>query len=452
MTTAPAESVERTAALGVPVRTPTDRKPYWHRDEPLLAVTHMDPGHARLRELFPSGWQHLARTKTVMDGIAALDVPFAVPETDHLEQIAPLLTLAASELEQFADSEASSAGQATAAQARVAADRLLAYAHTGEWKPITLSPPVADEPWLYCGPLNTWAMHKTRYAIGFLLTVLRPDLQPAVDWVDAHLTDIRTTAADTLAADAVRSTLEIRPIMLVADLVLAGGESAFGHKNFAHFFPLEAPNSTVLGAEFTVVFANIHNERLRRCSTALLDAYRGEPSSISLNAVLAASLRWFRCHDLAHFWRRDPGSDDLPMRGLTDFETKILEEMYADTLGLACAASDGSAEGLGYAFTAELFRYLSRRHHHFADSAAAMMTIGWLHERGIFPEASDGQWLPEAGAVLAELIKIIHGVLWDADETGLEDLRSAHRTGMRFRDSLSDLFRSVPTDLAYTTG
>jgi hypothetical protein len=449
MTEAPANGVERTAALGIPVRTPTDRKPYWHRDEPLVAVTHLDPDHARLRELFPDGWQHLARTKTVMDSVAALDVPFAVPETEHHRRIAPLLTLAASELEQFAATQAGLAGRATGAQARVAADRLLAYAHTGEWKPITLGPPVADEPWLYCGPLSTWAMHRTRSAIGFLLVVLRPDLQPAVDWVDVHLAEVRATAAAALAADAVRSTLPIRPVMLVGDLVLAGGESAFGHKNFAHFFPLEAPNSTVLGAEFTVVFANIHAERLRRCSTALLESHQGEPAPVPLDAVLAASLRWFRCHDLAHFWRRDPGSGDLPMPGLTDFETKILEEMYADTLGLACA---GSADGLGYAFTAELFRYLSRRHHHFADSAAAMMTIGWLHERGVFPEATDGQWLSGSAVALAELVRIIHGVLWDADATGLDALRSAHRTGMRFRDGLSDLFRSVPTDLAYTTG
>ncbi|WP_055589230.1 hypothetical protein [Peterkaempfera griseoplana] len=452
-TTEPQAVLTRTPVLGVPVRQPTTASPYWHREQPLVAVTHVDPDHAGLREQFPRSWHHLVRLKGLIDGIAALEAPAAVGPALHLQRISPLLTAAAHELLQFAEAEQAEHSREAVAQARIAADRLLHYAFTQEWKPVVLRQPEPDRPWLYCGPLSTWAMHTVHSPLALLVVLPRADLQSEIEAVDARLPEIQPVVARVLGS-GVKSVQQVNPTMQIADLLLAGGESRVGHKNFAHFFPLEAPGSTVDGSEFTVVFANVHTSRLERCSLKLLG--RLQPSAAGqgdLDEVLRASLRWFRCHDLAHFWRRSVvDGSGRPAPGLTPFEQMTLEETYADVLGLLSAVSFFPTPSLGKAFIAELLRYLSRRHHHFADSGAAALAAGWLIESGISLPPTDAHWLDKAEPRLEELADCLHGALWDADPAHLDALRAALAVGVSFREDLTELFQLIPTDLDYIFG
>lgn len=459
----------RTALLDIPLRTPTTQSPFWHREQPLLAVTHLDPGHSRLREQFPNGWGHLVRVKTLMDGIAALEAPDAATPGAHLRRIAPLLTAAAQELQCFTEAETGTTGagaETTGAagtgpaerlsdavsQARTAADRLLHYAHTQEWQPVTLSAPAPGRPWLYCGPLNTWAMHRVHTPFGFLVAAPDAVLQQEIDAVDTRLPEIGPIVGRILKGP-IRSVQRVTPTMRITELLLAGGESRAGHKNFAHFFPLEAPHSVVDAAEFTVVFANVHAARVRRCSFKLLDRYQGAAASQQQGEILRSSLRWFRCHDLAHFWRRtDVAGDGHPAAGLTPFERMTLEEAYADVLGLLSAASLFPTPALAQAFIAELLRYLSRRYHDFADSGAAALTAGWLIERGVSLQSMDDHWFDKAVPPLEELARCLHLTLWEADPACLGELRSGLSVGAGLRNDLAALYQEIPTDLEYTFG
>jgi hypothetical protein len=202
-----------------------------------------------------------------------------------------------------------------------------------------------------------------------------------------------------------------------------------------------------------VVFANVHRERLERCSLKLLDQYQELSGTLELEETLRASLRWFRCHDLAHFWRRTivKGSGNA-VPGLTSFEAMTLEETYADVLGLLSAAPFFPVESLGRAFAAELLRYLSRRNHHFADSGAAVLTVGWLTNQGISLQGQDDHWLEKALPPLTELAGCLHRALWEADATDIPELRAALAAGNRFRETLAELHQSVPTDLDYIFG
>ena len=206
-----------------------------------------------LQRHFPRSWQRLVRVKALFDGIASLDVPAAMSRAVHRRRIAPLLIAAAQELSQFAMADNSGPGRTARAQARVAAYRLRLFAESGEWPPVILRPPGPGEPWMYCGPLNTWAMHATRTPLGFLLVSPRPDLQAEPGAVDANIGAIAAAPGGP-----IRSANAIRPTMHVTDMLLTGGDSSAGHKHFAHFFPLETPAPSVDGPGFTVVFSNTH--------------------------------------------------------------------------------------------------------------------------------------------------------------------------------------------------
>jgi hypothetical protein len=450
--TSTVESPSATALLGIPQRVPSDQTPFWHRPVPLVAVTHVDPDHARLRSCFPTSWEHLVRAKTILDGTAVLDNPRIIPPAVYEQRIAPLLSAAAYEFIQLAGAEEASGRREVAEQARVTAHRLLGFANTGEWEPITLRQPRPGQPWLYCGPLNTWAVHTRSMPLGLLVVRMRDDLQGEPDAVDANLGSVKA-AVELVLGGPARSTMTEQPTMQIADLLLAGGESSIGHKNFAHFFPLEAPGSSVDGPEFTIVFANIHDERLRRASLPLLAGFLGKPLDGFEHDVLGDSLRWFRCHDLAHFWCRvSVEGEGRSPESLPHFERMTLEETYADLIGLISAASVVPTERLGRAFAAELLRYLSREYPNFADSAAAVLTVGWLRERTGVVRIHSGDWLSEALPVLSELAAIIHDVLREGSLVGLDAISAALRSGAEFREGLTGLFQSVPTDLDYTFG
>ncbi|MFH0516153.1 hypothetical protein ACHBTE_03110 [Streptomyces sp. M41] len=444
----------RTASLDIPLRKTIHQFPFWHRDEPVLATVRIDPEFGALRGVFPETWEHLIRAKLILDSLTALDVPTVTSgDAQHRERVSGLLNAAAQALTRFADQEKAESSGTAVQHARQAAERLLVYADSREWKPVTLTEPVPGEPWLYCGPIGTWAMRDVAAPIALLVTVPCPELQTEVDTVNARIDELHRAAARVLGED-VKSVQDIHPTMHITELLLAGGESVAGHKNFAHFFPLEAAESSVLGPEFTVVFANVHRERLRRCSLPLLEGVQGQPAEERLDEVLRMSLRWFRCHDLGHFWRRSsvPGAGEAPPE-ISYFERMTLEEAYADVLGLLTADALDPRPMLGTAFTAELVRYLSRRYHHFADSAAAVLTLGWIQEHArelTFPQTDD--FIGAAREVLTDLANALHSVLWDGDTSEIPRLRSALTKGGEYRDSLAQHFDRLPTDLTYNFG
>jgi hypothetical protein len=288
--------------------------------------------------------------------------------------------------------------------------------------------------------------------LSLLLVRPRPDLQPEPDAVDAN-TAVVWAAIEQACGGTLRSVKGAGPTMHITDLMLAGGNAAAGHKHFAHFFPLDAPMSQVDGPDFTIMFANIHAIRLRLCSAALLKKYVqvGERSD---DEVLRASLTWFRGHDLAHFWRlAGDAHDHGPSRGtLSAFQAMILEETYADVLGLLSVAPLAERTALGQAYAAELMRYLSREHSFFADSAAATLAIGWLLVNGVTGDVGTRAWLDAALPPLAELGKIIHGILWQDREQDIDGLGAAFRAGRGFGASLQSVYASVPSDIDYTFG
>src|SRR5262249_30990835 len=155
-----------------------------------------------------------------------------------------------------------------------------------------------------------------------------------------------------------------------------------------------------------------------------------------LDDLLRTSLRWFRGHDLAHFWRKATVTDDgRPADGLTPFERMALEETYADILGLLSAGLFSSDLHLGEAYRVELFRYLCRRHHHFADTTAAVVTVGWLQTHQVSLEPDTGKnWLPGARQALEELARTLHSTLWEQDASQVAALRSALATGTEYQN------------------
>ncbi|GAA3293632.1 hypothetical protein [Streptomyces cinereospinus] len=444
----------RSASLDIPLRETLHQFPFWHREEPVVAAFRIDPEYAGLREQFPDTWEHLVRAKLLLDSATALDVPTVTgSDEEHAERVAGLFKAAAATLNRFADEEKAESARTAVEHARQAAERIVIYADSQEWKPVTLLEPAPGEPWLYCGPIGTWAMRDVASPIGLLVTVPCPELQTEIDTVNGRIGQMQQEAARILG-EQVKSVQDIHPTMHIMNLLLAGGESVSGHKNFAHFFPLEAAESSVLGPEFTVVFANVHRERMRRCSLPLLQDVQDGTAEERLDDVLRMSLRWFRCHDLGHFWRRAsvPGAGEAPSE-ISYFERMALEEAYADVLGLLTAHAMGPRPELGTAFTAELVRYLSRRYHHFADSAAAVLTLGWLQEHPQdveFPLTDD--FIGASREVLTDLARALHSVLWDADPTEIARLRAALTKGAEYRDSLTRHFDHLPTDLTYTFG
>ena len=210
---------------------------------------------ALLQHHFPRSWRSLVRVKALVDRIASLDAAAAMSQAVHQRRIAPLLVAAAQELNRFAMADNSGPGGTARAQARVAAYRLRLFAESGEWPPVILRPPGPGEPWLYCGPLNTWATHATRPPLGFLLVSPRPDLQAEPDAMDANI-DTGQAAIAAASGGAIRSARDIRPTMHVTDMLLTSGDSSASQKRFAHFFLLETPALPVDGPGFTVVFGN----------------------------------------------------------------------------------------------------------------------------------------------------------------------------------------------------
>lgn len=443
----------RSASLDIPLRETLYQFPFWHREQPVLASSRLDPGFTELRRLFPDTWKHLVRAALVLDSITALDAPGVADTETRQTDLASRLHGAAEALTRFAAEEKAVPSLAAVEHARLAAERLLVYADTREWKPITLHEPNPDEPWLYCGPIATWAMRDVTSPIGLMVSVGSPESQAEVDAVNGRIGRVQEEAARILG-ESVVSVQDVHPTMHIMNLVLAGGESVSGHKNFAHFFPLEAAESHVLGPEFTVVYANVHRERMRRCSLPLLQEATGAPAQERLDDALRMSLRWFRCHDLGHFWRRaSVAGAGEPAPGIDYFERMALEEAYADVLGLLTADALGPEKALDTAFAAELLRYLSRRYDHFADSAAAVLTFGWLLERATGPGFPlEGGFVGASREDLAELARALHSVLWDADPAETARLRATLARGGEYRESLAQSFDRLPTDLTYIFG
>lgn len=424
--------------------------PFWHRSSPVLSGFRPDPGFVALRSAFPDSWRELVAVKRLLDGNAVLG---ADPDPDLATEGAARLPTqvagwAAEHLSAVAAAEERRGRDRTAACARTGAGVLAGFARTGGYGEFTVPPPAPDQPWLYCGPLASWGPRAVRHPASLVVTSPNQEYQSAIDLVDERPDVVRRTVGAALAGPVKAVTA--KPAMTSVDLVLAGGESAFGHKNFAHFFPLETPGGRVDGVPFTVLFTNVHRERLRRCSLPTLRRVTGDPGvPVPLEQVLRASLTWFRCHDLGHFWRR---ADDTGRArpGRSPYEGMALEETYADLLGLLCALRLVDPDALAVAFGAELLRYLSRGQADFADSVAATLEAGWFRDRGLPVPPVTGTdlaaYLPAAEA----LVRVLAGTLWgDEPDTGAPEALAA---GREFVELLRPIHEAVPTDLTYVFG
>ncbi|MFT7836771.1 hypothetical protein Q5530_11535 [Saccharothrix sp. BKS2] len=422
--------------------------PFWHRDQPTTSAFRVDPGYAALRAAFPVSWSGLVEVKSLLDCYAMVDSR-ATPSRDGRDGLRlELARRVAGTLWSVAEAERASGRAALAETISTSAELFALYSATGEWKPSIVEPPTADEPWFYCGRLGTWSPRTARDPLSLLVVVPDPARQRVITDFDARFGAVTDIAGRALGAEA--RLCDEKPDMHLGELVLAGGESAFGHKNFAHFFPLETPGNSVLGREFTVVFGNVFQERVRRCSLPLLGT--ATPVANHSPAQLVDSLLvWFRGHDLGHFWRRADRQDTgaAVREELGPFLAMALEETYADSHGILVAAELADRDEFGVGFCAEHIRYLSRRTSDFADSVAATLELGWLTDRGITLPANSGAWLDRARPAVEELVRTVHAVLWEGDRDGLDPLFDAIAAGRRAAAPFEDALAGRPTDLSY---
>ncbi|MFH8380811.1 hypothetical protein ACH4E7_07700 [Kitasatospora sp. NPDC018058] len=425
-------------------------RPFWHRPEPRVATKEIDPGFELLRKAFPKTWEGLLTVKSLLDGMAVLETfPFA-REGDDAQQL--LARKAAQVLARVADRE-EAARPELAVCAREGAQTLGAYARTGRWPTSPIHRPSPDEPWLYCGPLGTWGRRATRVPVSLLVAAPDPARQAYVDTVDTHLDTVRRAAADALGGE-VRLDCAEPPAMNTVRLLLAGGETSFGHKNFAHFFPLEVPDGEVLREDFTVVFTNVHQARFDACSLPLFRRLAGREPESTDERLLEASLVWFRCHDLGHFWRLDEDSRPAGRKPSSPpFERMALEESYADSLGLLTASTlVPDPLPLEEAYSAELLRYLSRDPQCFGDSVAAVIELGRLTEEGLDAVTTGGPWLAKSADVLADHARLVHETLWGAGRRDPGSLAESFTAGRRAAERLAPVFEQFPTDIDYVWG
>jgi hypothetical protein len=437
--------------LALAPRRPSQQRPYWHRTQPIVAVAHLDPSRQQLKRLFPSGWRSLVRAKALLDGTAVVEATDASPDTLHFQRIAPLLTNVALELLELASLEQAGPHPAVVDQARSAGEHILTYVRRQSWDTAPLEAPTATEPHLFCGPLRTWATHPVHLPLALEVSVPRPDLQQAVDEVDAA-----QPAAASALSDALQGPAEFRwnpiPPLHVHDLILTGGEPSFGHKNFAHFFPLDTPGLTVNGPAFGIAFANVFAARYARCSLELLRGLGDEAAQDDFDASLRTALQQFRSHDLGHFWCRADAPQEPRLPWATPFEDMTLKESLADVGGLIMSHAFATHRLLQRAFCSELLRYLARRSTDFADSVSAVLTAGWLAERRPGFRPLDGGWIVESLPDLADLARHIHAGIWDQDPEVFPAMSSAIERGEALKKELEPLFRSVPTDIEYAFG
>ncbi|MFF5019725.1 hypothetical protein [Streptomyces sp. NPDC001165] len=432
--------------------------PFWHRIEPQLAAFHLDPSYQRLKASFPDTWQNLVRIKSYVDALALADTNEGFDEEQRTAYAQTLTARVAAEFGAIAAAESSADGRPGVAAAAFEAARVFSvHAEFGRWSDHVVHKPVPGEPWLYCGPLSTWRARTTTSPVSLLVADEDLANQVHIDNVDAEFDTVTEVVAGIHGTQPF--FIEARPAMCTLELLLCGGEMSFGHKNFAHFLPLEAPGGSVKDDDFTVVFTNVHRARLEACSAPLLQRALGEEGTqlqISSERLLAASLTWFRCHDFGHFWRasENAGKTWTGLNGLTPFESMALEETYADTLGLLCAARIHDGEDLSAAYNTELMRYLSRDCRMFADTVAATVGIGWLAEEGIELPASSSVWLDKGSESLAELARTIHRVLWGDEPAGEEVTRlaEAFAKGRAVTESHEVLFDAMPSDVVFVQG
>ncbi|HET9731068.1 MAG TPA: hypothetical protein VFP54_00190 [Acidimicrobiales bacterium] len=410
-----------------------------------MTAVRFDPEFATLRAELPDGWESVLRLKYVLDALTTVARTPGWTASDGDGGGPQLFGAIARHLD---DLSASGAGGMLQRQAAAAAAAVRDQLRTGQWSPVDLEPPRPGELWMHCGPLRPWAMQQTPQPLALLVGRPQPVAQQTIDRVTRH-TAARRERVEWVLGSALGLS-EGWPAMSAVDLLLAGGSSGSGHKNFAHFFPLESPAGRVSGGSFTVVFSNVHLERLKRCSLPLLEAVAGRPIEVEPTDVGRASLAWFRSHDLAHFWRpmEPPESGREPFE---PYEEMVLREALADTLGLLAVVDLEDEAALGAAFSAEMLRYLSRNHHEFADTTAAALEAGWLAAGTDLDWADPQRWLAGALPSFARLARDLWAALGGSGES-LGRLRVAIERGRRLVAQWYGPLADLPTDLEYSVG
>jgi hypothetical protein len=431
--------------LGLPPRQNRGEYPFWHRPAPAVAVVRLDPGFAALRSVVPEGWVPLVRAKYSLDALTTVAHTPNCSELDYEHRSKPLLRALIRDL---ADVARQAPQGLLRRQAGAAAEAAYAYARTGRWTTTELEPPSPDEPWLFCGPLRSWATQDSPQPLALFVGQPQAVAQRTIDRVSRHRDAIQVAVGTALDQAVVPEG--VLPEMFAVDLYLLGGTADSGHKNFAHFFPLESPAGRVSRTDFTVVFSNVHRERLIRCSLPLLAAVGGSNPEIDPIDLLQASLAWFRAYDLARFWK----TDRVGLTGasaLRPFEEMVLNEALADTLGVLSLADLVDPATLGTAFSAELLRYLSRNHHEFADTTAAALEVGWLAEETDLAWTEPARWCETALPSFAQLARSILAAR-DGSPAASARLRGGLDTGRHLISQWSGLLAATPTDLEYSFG
>ncbi|MGY4101978.1 hypothetical protein ACW2Q0_20875 [Nocardia sp. R16R-3T] len=302
--------------------------------------------------------------------------------------------------------------------------------------------PDMRRPFFYCGPLATWAMRNRPNSISLLIAEPNPLAQTSIDAVSAACRDFPGIVGDMTGAsvDYDRPIAEL-PVLYSYDLIYCAGESAVGHKNFAHFFPLEAGEVDIEGRNFTVVFANVVRERLANV-TRRIDALRPRfcpgTQALETNHLLS----WFRAHDLGHFLRI-PGTEPETTRAvLTPFARACLDEAIADATGLLTSGTLIDPE-LPTLMMPEIWRYAARDNRHFADSAAATILLGYMCDAGVEHIES---------GPLADYLGHLLQAMYRPDPTSSALLRNWHHAGVMEVHRIRTWIDNQPTDHTYVIG
>lgn len=443
--------------------------PYWTPEwaEPLLFGIRLDPDYRNLVEYFgQDAVRHIQEAGTALTALAGVTYQRPI-FPDHVTASSRALLAAATSSLRRAAALFPPVYSWLSAKFEESSTSLMQFAQTGEW-PSTIVDPPKDGLFFYCGALSTWHARDGKFPITLIIATESRQSQRAIDSVSAIYSWIPSEMSAGTGMDldykCKRSEL---PAMYAMDLIYVAGESLYGHKHFAHFFPLEVPNGAVENESFTVAFANILTSRVRNI-TRKIDHYispemrRCEDLARSTHILM----RWFRGHDLSHFISpADVQLDVHERREVSEYGRYMLEESIADAGGLLTLVGTGAATSDLCLVMAELHRYGSRSTKTFADSASAAVLFGHsileMKSRRTPSTASPfddvyTNWFVEdpdaARSFLAGHIRELMSALYFQDSVAITNIGQWVEVGARYLGEFSAKLKNVPVDFHFIEG
>lgn len=446
--------------------------PYWHIDggDPVLHGLRVDPGYQRLtRGLGDVSARHLLDAGFNLTGLAHLTYARPFGTGCAVASSCQLIADTAASLRLAADSMPAARGDLSDVVRR-SASWLETFSIHSKWPRMVIEEPLPDGWFFYCGPLNTWRGRCTESPITMLIGTVAPTMQAEVDRVthkSAHL----LAELSSLTGIELQHTyiLDEEPAMYALDLVHIAGDGAMGHKNFAHFLPLEVPGGVVRGKDFTVVFANVLASRLahvtRRIAERLIEPTRQQQVG-KISLATGEILKWFRGHDLAHFVRPSAYAESSQISAhITDFARITLDEAIADAAGIVAIISEhrNSNEYAWHdaiiAVTAELHRYAARANADFADAAAATIFLGYLsatlssdHNTEALLSGITCNGRRDVGKLLGPYLRTLYLARYRGSEDAIHETEAWAELGTLYMSKLQDKILDLPSDHHYVEG